>query len=158
MRSRTSSHSSALFSVIDTRAFSGLAESGGFPRRWICDSQWWSNRQITIGRPYSQDLRERVIAAVDCGTGAYAAASVFRVSVSYMYKDLGRRRPGGTTARIASQSVSNASHMKVAAAPLTPRPFASNRRQHSRWRLCMPPDHQGPGSGSARGLPGELSR
>ena len=42
-----------------------------------------------MGRAYSQDLRERVMAAVDSGTGAYAAAAVFRVSVSYVYKALG---------------------------------------------------------------------
>ena len=53
-----------------------------------------------MGKPYSQDLRERVIAAVDGGTGAYAAAPLFRVSVSYIYKALGRRRTTGeTTAR-----------------------------------------------------------
>jgi transposase len=53
-----------------------------------------------MGRPYSQDLRERVMAAVDTGTGAYAAAPVFRVSVSYIYKALiRRRRTGEVTAR-----------------------------------------------------------
>ena len=41
-----------------------------------------------MGRAYSQDLRERVMAAVESGTGAYAAASVFQVSVSYIYKYL----------------------------------------------------------------------
>lgn len=50
-----------------------------------------------MGRAYSQDLRERVMAAVDSGTGAYAAASVFRVSVSYIYKVLGRREKTGET-------------------------------------------------------------
>ncbi len=50
-----------------------------------------------MGRAYSQDLRERVIASVDCGTGAYAAASIFRVSVSYVYKVLGRRKRTGET-------------------------------------------------------------
>jgi hypothetical protein len=40
------------------------------------------------------------MAAVDSGTGAYAAASIFRVSVSYIYKVLGRRkRTGETSAR-----------------------------------------------------------
>jgi transposase len=39
-----------------------------------------------MGKAYSQDLRERVMAAVDAGTGAYAVASFFRVSVSYIYK------------------------------------------------------------------------
>ena len=53
-----------------------------------------------MGRAYSQDLRERVMAAIDSGTGAYAAASIFRVSVSYIYKVLERRkRTGETSAR-----------------------------------------------------------
>ena len=53
-----------------------------------------------MGKPYSQDLRERVIAAVDAGTGAYVAAPLFRVSVSYIYKALIRRRiTGEVTAR-----------------------------------------------------------
>ena len=50
-----------------------------------------------MGKAYSQDLRERVMAAVDSGTGAYAAASIFRVSVSYIYKLLGRRKMTGET-------------------------------------------------------------
>jgi transposase len=41
-----------------------------------------------MGRAYSQDLRERVMAAVESGTGAYVVASVFPVSVSYIYKAL----------------------------------------------------------------------
>jgi hypothetical protein len=44
-----------------------------------------------MGRAYAQDLPERVMAAVGSGTGAYAAASLFRVSVSYIYKLLGGR-------------------------------------------------------------------
>lgn len=53
-----------------------------------------------MGRAYSQDLRERVMAAVDSGTSAYAAASIFRVSVSYIYKVLGRwKKMGETSAR-----------------------------------------------------------
>src|SRR5271157_1396131 len=55
-----------------------------------------------MGKPYSQDLRERVIAAVDTGIGAYVAAPLFRVSVSYIYKALIRRRiTGEVTARRA---------------------------------------------------------
>lgn len=50
------------------------------------------------GQPYSEDLRERVLAAVDSGMGAYEAAPLFRVSVSYIYKALGRRRLTGETA------------------------------------------------------------
>jgi transposase len=55
---------------------------------------------MKMGRPYSQDLRERVIAAVDLGGRIYEVAPVFQVSVSYIYKALGRRRASGeTTAR-----------------------------------------------------------
>jgi Transposase and inactivated derivatives len=50
-----------------------------------------------MGRAYSSDLRERILAAIDSGTGAYAAASIFQVSVSYIYKALGRRRRTGET-------------------------------------------------------------
>jgi transposase len=50
-----------------------------------------------MGRAYSQDLRNRVMAAVESGTGAYAAAAVFRGGVSYIYKALGRRRTTGET-------------------------------------------------------------
>jgi len=44
---------------------------------------------------YSQYLRDRVMAAVDGGLRVYAAAPLFRVSVSYIYKALGRRRATG---------------------------------------------------------------
>ena len=48
-----------------------------------------------MGVAYSQDLRERVMAAVDGGLGVYSAAPMFRVSVSYIDKALGRRRATG---------------------------------------------------------------
>ena len=47
------------------------------------------------GQSYSEDLRARVLSAVDDGTAVRAAASVFRVSVSYIYKALIRRRRTG---------------------------------------------------------------
>lgn len=47
------------------------------------------------GQAYSDDLRARVLAAVDGGMAARAAASLFRVSVSYIYKALIRRRRTG---------------------------------------------------------------
>ena len=53
-----------------------------------------------MGKPYSQDLRERVLGAIDDGGDAYEIAPLFNVSVSYIYKILGRRRTAGeTTAR-----------------------------------------------------------
>src|ERR1700739_2473394 len=75
--------------------------AGGFQRGGIFDSLSPLIRRGTVmGRAYSQDLRERVMAAVDSGTGAYAAASIFRVSVSYIYKVLGRwKKTGETSAR-----------------------------------------------------------
>ena len=47
------------------------------------------------GQSYSQDLRARVLAAVDGGMPARLAAKLFRVSVSYIYKALIRRRRTG---------------------------------------------------------------
>ena len=53
-----------------------------------------------MGKPYSQDLRERVLGAIDNGENAYEIAPLFNVSVSYIYKILARRRTTGeTTAR-----------------------------------------------------------
>jgi transposase len=49
------------------------------------------------GQSYSEDLRARVLAAVDGGMAARAAAKLFRVSVSYIYKALIRRRRTGET-------------------------------------------------------------
>src|SRR6266849_11008248 len=47
------------------------------------------------GQSYSEDLRARVLVAVDGGMAARAVASVFRGSVSYIYKALIRRRRTG---------------------------------------------------------------
>ena len=47
------------------------------------------------GQSYSEDLRARVLAAIDGGMAARAAAAVYRVSVSYIYKALIRRRRTG---------------------------------------------------------------
>lgn len=52
------------------------------------------------GQSYSQDLRERVLSAVDAGMAVREAAVLFRVSVSYIYKAMIRlRHTGETTAR-----------------------------------------------------------
>jgi transposase len=50
------------------------------------------------GQAYSLDLRERILAAVDAGMSVREAARVFRVSISYIYKALIRRRRTGETA------------------------------------------------------------
>jgi transposase len=50
------------------------------------------------GQAYSQHLRDRVLAAVDRGMAVYAAAPMFLVSVSWIYKALARRRHTGEDA------------------------------------------------------------
>ena len=47
------------------------------------------------GQAYSDDLRARVLAAVDRGGRVYEVARLFEVSVSYIYKALARRRDLG---------------------------------------------------------------
>ena len=49
------------------------------------------------GQSYSADLRSRVLAAVDGGLSAKTVAARFQVSVSYIYKALGRRDATGET-------------------------------------------------------------
>jgi transposase len=49
------------------------------------------------GQSYSGDLRSRVLAALDGGHSAKATARLFQVSVSYIYKALGRRAATGET-------------------------------------------------------------
>ncbi len=50
------------------------------------------------GQAYSQDLRERILAAIDAGMSVREAARLFQVSISYIYKALIRRRRTGETA------------------------------------------------------------
>lgn len=52
------------------------------------------------GRAYGQDLRDKMFAAIDRGMEPVEVAEAFTVSVSWIYKVLGRRRTTGeTTAR-----------------------------------------------------------
>lgn len=47
------------------------------------------------GQSYSQDLRDRILAAVDGGMPVRQAAVAFSVSIAYIYKALIRRRATG---------------------------------------------------------------
>lgn len=47
------------------------------------------------GESYSQDLRDRVLKAVDGGVPVRQAAATFEVSIAYIYKALIRRRTTG---------------------------------------------------------------
>lgn len=53
-----------------------------------------------MGSPYSQDLRDRVIANVEDGQRTTACARVLRVSVSYVSKVMGRKRSTGATSAL----------------------------------------------------------
>jgi len=50
------------------------------------------------GLAYSQDLRERVLAAVDGGLRVREVAPLFKVSIAYVYKALERRAATGEVA------------------------------------------------------------
>ena len=66
------------------------------------------------GQSYSADLPSRVLAAVDGGTPARAVAERFQVSVSYIYKALGRRTATGET---EARPQRNHQELKLAATP-----------------------------------------
>ena len=63
--------------------------------RWPDHKLWGAVMVWRQGQSYSEDLRARVLAAVDGGMAARAVAKLFRVSVSYIYKALIRRRRTG---------------------------------------------------------------
>jgi transposase len=63
--------------------------------RCVDRKMWGTAMTWRQGQSYSEDLRGRVLAAVDGGMATRAAAKLFRVSVSYIYKALIRRRRSG---------------------------------------------------------------
>ena len=64
------------------------------------------------GQSYSADLRGRVLAAIDGGIPARSVAERFQVSVSYIYKALGRR---ATTGETEARPQRNHQELKLAA-------------------------------------------
>ncbi len=87
------------------------------------------------GQAYAQHLRDRVLAAIDHGMGAYEAAPLFQVSVSWIYKALARRRDTGkSTARPQLNHVPlkllaqhAAIRLKLKAEPELTKPIEANR-------------------------------
>jgi transposase len=57
------------------------------------------------GQSYSQDLRDRVIGAVDGGMAVRQATVTFGVSIAYIYKALIRRRLTGDSGPSAGNLV-----------------------------------------------------
>lgn len=77
------------------------------------------------GQSYSADLRGRVLAAVDEGRAVAAVAELFRVSVSYIYKALARRRQTGETEarpQRSHQALKLAAHHEAIRAEVARRP------------------------------------
>lgn len=77
------------------------------------------------GQSYSQDLRDRVLAAVDSGKSAYEVAPLFQVSVSYIYKAQARRRATGETTvkpRLGRPGQKLAAHLEALQAKITATP------------------------------------
>ena len=77
------------------------------------------------GQSYSTDLRSRVLAAVDGGSPAKAVAQLFQVSVSFIYKALGRRSATGETearAQRNQQTLKLAAHHDAIAVEVARRP------------------------------------
>jgi len=60
------------------------------------------------GQAYADDLRARVLAAVDRGGGVYELAALFEVSVYYICKDLSRRRDLGLTTALPGKGAAGA--------------------------------------------------
>ena len=87
-----------------------------------------------MGVACSQDLRDRVITAVDGGLGIYSAAPMFRVSVSYIYKALGRRRASGD---VTAYKSGGGPKQKLAAYDEALRAQVRGRPA-SRWLNCKP--------------------
>ena len=102
------------YSIFTLRGIGRSSETG-----LMCDSCVSGNhhRERTMlyqsGKPYSQDLRERVFAASDEGDRVGEIAELLRVSVSYVSKVLARRRTSGETTARAQRN-----HLTPKLAPL----------------------------------------
>jgi transposase len=80
------------------------------------------------GQSYSTDLRSRILAAIDGGSPTKVVASLFQVSVSYIYKALGRRSATGETEARPQrnrQTLKLAAHHAAIAAEVARRPDAT---------------------------------
>ena len=65
------------------------------------------------GQSYSQDLRDRVIGAVDGGAPVRQVAGTFGVSIAYIYKALIRRRLTGTAVPTRTGATRRASSRRI---------------------------------------------
>jgi transposase-like protein len=90
------------FTSAAPKARSALAESGGIPKaarvRFNLLAFDW--RPAGMGRAYSLDLRERVVAAVAAGQSCRSVAKTFMVSVASVVKWSQRHRAVGSSAAL----------------------------------------------------------
>src|SRR5437667_12392723 len=72
----------------------------GFPNHLVSDSPCWLGRRSAwMGKPYSMDLRERVVAAVEkAGISCHQAAKQFGVGVKTAITWVLRKRETGSVA------------------------------------------------------------
>jgi len=134
----------------ECRLLERLQESGiglEFLFEAICDSWVSSLAELEAsmgwrsGQAYSQDLREHVLAAVDAGMAVREVATLFRVSISYIYKAMIRRRCTGETAARSQHG-----HVGQKLATIMTRSVIGYRlSQMRRWTNC------GPGCSQATG-------
>ena len=83
------------------------------------------------GQAYSDDLRSRVLGAVDRGGRVYEIAPLFEVSVSYIYKALARRRLHGIETALPKTGRPGRKldrHIEALAAHVAANPDASSGR------------------------------
>ena len=94
-----STHASSVSVAFDlSRAFPGGIESGGFPTAF---AQAKLEKLIRLGarsmpKPYSTDLRERAVEAVESGASRREVAEVFEVGVSSVIRWCRRRSETGS--------------------------------------------------------------
>src|SRR5271169_5666223 len=96
---------------------------------------WGAAMAWRQGQSYSEDLRARVLAAIDGGMAARLAGSVFRVSVSYIYKALIRRRRTGEVSASTRRG-----HRPRKLTPAQEAALAAQSRptRTPLWRRCKP--------------------
>src|SRR5882672_10339936 len=95
----------------------------GFPNQRCSDSTCWLGRRPAwMGKPYSMDLRKRVVAAVETGgLSCHQAAAQFGVGVSTAIVWVRRLRETGSVAPVGPLS-SSAAHPGLENRPCLMRP------------------------------------
>jgi hypothetical protein len=91
------------------------------------------------GRSYGQDLRDKMFAAIDRGRDPKAVATAFTVSVSWIYKAVGRRRSGLVASGVTRGDFGHLMLMfpKGRSRHVLPFQFVARHVLGSHWLLCV---------------------